>query len=73
MPKTVTHGRGYVYSLQHHIVWVTKHRKPIFSETIAPEVKNYLLQTLQSLDMDPIAIEVIPKDRTIYHRHSGTV
>lgn len=22
--KDVTHGRGYVYSLQHHIVWLTK-------------------------------------------------
>ena len=60
MPKTVTHGRGYVYSLQYHIVWVTKYRKPIFSETIAPEVKNYLLQTLRSLDMEPIAMEVMP-------------
>lgn len=60
IPKTVTHGRGYVYSLQYHIVWVTKYRKPIFSETIAPEIKNYLLQTLQKLDMYPLAMEVMP-------------
>ena len=30
IPKDVTHDRGYVYSLQYHIVWATKYRKPIF-------------------------------------------
>ena len=30
MPKNVTHGRGCVYLLQYHIVWVTKCRKPTF-------------------------------------------
>ena len=60
LPESVTHGRGYVYSLQYHIVWVTKYRKPIFTEAIAPEVKDYLRQTLQSLDMKPIAMEVMP-------------
>ncbi|MCR5201904.1 MAG: transposase [Lachnospiraceae bacterium] len=49
IPKDVTHGRGYVYSLQYHIVWVTKYRKPIFVGTIEQDVKNYLLETLKSL------------------------
>ena len=26
VPKDVTHGRGYVYLLQYHIVFVTKYR-----------------------------------------------
>ena len=26
----LTYGRGYVYSLQYHIVWCTKYRKPQF-------------------------------------------
>ena len=38
----VTHGRGYVYSLQYHIVWCTKYRKKIFEGTLAEEVKEYL-------------------------------
>lgn len=59
MSKDVTHGRGYVYSLQYHIVWVTKYRKPIFIGDIKIDMKNYLLYTLKSLDMNVIAIEIM--------------
>ena len=58
--KNVTYGRGYMYSLQYHIVWVTKYRKPILVSEIEKEVKEYLLKTLKSLDMDPIAMEIMP-------------
>ena len=57
---TVTHGRGYVYSLQYHIVWVTKYRKPIFTGVIEENVRQYLQETLESLDMDILAMEVMP-------------
>ena len=60
IPKDVTYGRGYVYSLQYHIVWVTKYRKPIFVGTIEQDVKNYLIETLKSLDMDVLAMEIMP-------------
>ena len=60
MPKDVTHGRGYVYSLQYHIVWVTKYRKPIFIGEIENDVKQYLTDTLKSLDMNVLAMEVMP-------------
>lgn len=59
MTKDVTHGRGYVYSLQYHIVWVTKYRKPIFIGDIKIDMKNYLLYTLKSLDMNVIAMEIM--------------
>ena len=58
--QDVTHGRGYVYSLQYHIVWVTKYRKPIFIGDIESEIEHYLLETLKSLDMIPLAMEVMP-------------
>ncbi len=58
--QDVTHGRGYVYSLQYHIVWVTKYRKPIFLGAIESDMKDYLLETLKSLDMIPIAMEIMP-------------
>ena len=58
--KDVTYGRGYVYSLQYHIVWTTKCRKPIFVGRIEKEIKNYLLNILKSLDMIPIAMEIMP-------------
>ena len=60
IPNNVAHGRGYVYSLQYHIVWVTKYRKPIFTDGIEQDVKDYLLETLRSLDMDTIAMEIMP-------------
>lgn len=60
IPKDVTYGRGYVYSLQYHIVWVTKYRKPIFIGSIEFDVRQYLLETLKSLDMNVLAMEVMP-------------
>lgn len=60
VPTDVTHGRGYVYSLQYHIVWVTKYRKPIFIGEIENDVKQYLTDTLKSLDMNVLAMEVMP-------------
>ena len=60
IPKEVTHGRGYIYSLQYHIVWVTKDRKPIFIGDIETEMKNYLLETLKSFDMTLLAMELMP-------------
>lgn len=59
-PNDVTHDRGYVYSLQYHIVWVTKYRKPVFIGKIESDVKKYLNEMLQSLSMDVIAMEVMP-------------
>lgn len=59
-PNDVTHGRGYVNSLQYHIVWVTKYRKPVFIGKIESDVKKYLNEMLQSLSMDVIAMEVMP-------------
>lgn len=60
MPTDVAHGRGYIYSLQYHIVWVTKYRKPVFVGSIESDVKRYLSKTLDSLDMKPIAMEIMP-------------
>ena len=56
----VTYGRGYAYSLQYHIVFVTKYRKPILTGQIEADVKKHLLTTLQSLDMELIAMESMP-------------
>lgn len=60
IPKDVTYGRGYVYSLQYHIVWATKYRKSIFIGEIETDIRNYLLETLKSLDMNIIAMEIMP-------------
>ena len=56
----VTHGRGYVYSLQYHIVWVTKYRKPVLTGLIRDEAITLLNETMAELQMSPLAMEVMP-------------
>lgn len=58
--NNVTHGRGYVYLLQYHIVWVTKYRRKVLTGDIAEETKYHLLDTMKSLQMDCLAMEVMP-------------
>lgn len=33
----LSYGRGYVYSLQYHLVWCTKYRKKVLKDGIIPE------------------------------------
>lgn len=56
----VTHGRGYVYSLQYHIVWCTKYRKKIFVGSLEKEVTEYIKETAKTLQMDIVAMEIMP-------------
>ena len=60
IPNNVTHGRGYVYSLQYHIVWVTKYRESVLVGEIEADVRQYLLKTLAFLDMEVLAMEIMP-------------
>ena len=59
-PSDVTHGRGYVYSLQYHIVWCTKYRKQIFVSGLDEEVKAHLQTTANDLQARILAMEVMP-------------
>ena len=42
------HGRGYVYSLQYHIVWCVKYRRKI----LTPQVKDFLIETLENIAIE---------------------
>lgn len=44
----VHHGRGYVYSIQYHIVWCVKYRRKI----ITPSVEQTLYRSLQKIAKD---------------------
>lgn len=44
----VTHGRGYVYSIQYHIVWCVKYRHPILTN----EVEKRLFEILYKIAED---------------------
>lgn len=38
----VTHGRGYVYSIQYHIVWCVKYRRKVLTSDIEKDFYNIL-------------------------------
>lgn len=44
----VTYGRGYVYSLQYHIVWCVKYRRKI----ITPNIETSLMAIIQKIAKD---------------------
>ena len=44
----ITHGRGYVYSIQYHIVWCVKYRHPILTN----EVEKRLFEILYKITED---------------------
>ena len=44
----VTHGRGYVYSIQYHIVWCVKYRHKVIIE----QIENKLIEILNKIADD---------------------
>lgn len=58
--SNLTYGRGYVYSLQYHIVWCTKFRKKVLLDGIDNEIKDYLNDLAKEYSFSIIAMEVMP-------------
>ena len=56
----LTYGRGYVYSLQYHLVWCTKYRKQILTGGIDDEVKQMLQEIAEKYQFQILAMEVMP-------------
>ncbi len=56
----LTYGRGYVYSLQYHIVWCTKYRKHVLKDGIDTDLKRYLLQMAEEYRFTITAMEIMP-------------
>lgn len=44
----VTYGRGYVYSLQYHVVWCVKYRRKI----ITPDIEASLITIIRKIAKD---------------------
>ena len=40
--NSLSYGRGYVYSLQYHLVWCTKYRKKVLANDVDQELKREL-------------------------------
>ena len=56
----LTYGRGYVYSIQYHIVWCTKYRRKVLQDGIDVEIKDYLRQIAEEYHFSIMAMEVMP-------------
>lgn len=56
----LSYGRGYVYSLQYHLVWCTKYRKKVLKDGIDVECKEMLEGLAQEYKFQILAMEVMP-------------
>ena len=57
--NNLTYGRGYVYSIQYHIVWCTKYRRKVLQDGIDEEIKDYLRQIAEEYHFSIMAMEVM--------------
>ena len=56
----LAYGRGYVYSLQDHLVWCTKYRKKVLKDGIDTECKEMLQDLAEEYKFQILAMEVMP-------------
>lgn len=56
----MTYGRGYVYSLQYHIVWCTKYRKQVLKGEIEDYCKKILYAIAEEYGFQIRAMEMMP-------------
>ena len=58
--SSLSYGRGYVYSLQYHLVWCTKYRKQVLVGNIETEFKRQLQLVMDELSGTIMEMEVMP-------------
>lgn len=56
----VTHGRGYVYLLQYHVVWCTKYRSKVLTGSIDDDFKQCLRELADRQNIRINAMETMP-------------
>ena len=68
----VVKGRGYVYSIQYHIVWCVKYRRNILNGQVAIKLKELLVQIskdndfqILEMNMDEDHIHMLIKHHSI--------
>ena len=54
------YGRGYVYSIQYHIVWCTKYRRPVLAGSVRTSLLEMLYQTAGRYRFHILETEVMP-------------
>ena len=56
----LSYGRGYVYSLQYHLIWCTKYRKAVLKKGIDEECRRMLYELAEEYKFEITAMEVMP-------------
>lgn len=56
----LSYGRGYVYSLQYHIVWCTKYRRKVLTAGVDEYCKELLSEFAVEYSFRILAMEVMP-------------
>ena len=56
----LSYGKGYVYSLQYHLVWCTKYRKKVLVDRLDTECKRMLQELAEEYRFQILAMEVMP-------------
>ena len=56
----LSYGRGYVYSLQYHIVWCTKYRRCVLTGDVETECRRILHDLAEDYRFSILAMEIMP-------------
>ena len=56
----LTYGRGYVYSLQYHIVWCVKYRRSVLVGEVEDDLKACLYEIAGEYGFSIVALETMP-------------
>jgi putative transposase len=56
----VKRGRGYVYRLEYHLVWVVKYRHSVLLDGVADDLKVILRDIAEQNSLEVVALEVMP-------------
>ena len=56
----LTYGRGYVYSIQYHIVWCTKYRKQVLAGKVRESIIRHLTELAEEYRFRIDTMEVMP-------------
>ena len=60
----INFGRGYVYSIQYHIVWCVKYRRKVLTDNIEETLKKLLIEI-----SDENNIKIIEMETNLDHVH----
>jgi len=51
---------GAVYTLKYHLVWCPKYRRKVLVDAVAKRLETLLRETCKELQVDVIALEIMP-------------